>query len=129
MPLSPLYRPATHHRSLGDGFFDLVAAADFPQTVLRFRNDRHAARIGLDQLTDAEWLHHFGRFSPLPDTLQTPLALRYVNVNALFEEGELLVTSGLDKIFPKGLPVARVTNVKRESVASSVGATVRVSML
>ena len=77
MPLSPLYRPATHHRSLGDGFFDLVAAADFPQTLLRFRNDRHAARIGLDQLTDAEWISHFGRFTPLPDTLQTPLALRY----------------------------------------------------
>ena len=77
MPLSPLYRPATHHQSLGDGFFDLVAAADFPQTLLRFRNDRHAARIGLDQLTDAEWISHFGRFTPLPDTLQTPLALRY----------------------------------------------------
>ncbi len=77
MPLSPLYRPALHHQSLGDDFFDRVAAADFPQTVLRFRNDRHAARIGLDQLTDAEWIHHFGRFSPLPDTLQTPLALRY----------------------------------------------------
>ncbi len=77
MPLSPLYRPALHHQSLGDGFFDRVAAADFPQTLLRFRNDRHAARIGLDQLTDAEWTGHFGRFTPLPDTLQTPLALRY----------------------------------------------------
>jgi uncharacterized protein YdiU (UPF0061 family) len=77
MPLSPSYRPALHHQTLGDDFFDRVTAAPFPQTILRFRNDRHAARIGLDQLNEAEWISHFGRFIPLPDTLQTPLALRY----------------------------------------------------
>ena len=36
-----------------------------------------AADVGLDALTDAEWLAHFGRFTPLPDSLETPLALRY----------------------------------------------------
>jgi uncharacterized protein YdiU (UPF0061 family) len=62
---------------LGDAFYDRVAPADFPATILRFRNDRAAAEIGLDSLTDAEWLAHFGRFTPLPGSLDTPLALRY----------------------------------------------------
>ncbi|KAK0345813.1 hypothetical protein LTR94_009397 [Friedmanniomyces endolithicus] len=56
---------------------DPVHAADFPQTLLRFRNDRAAASVGLDHLSDAEWIAHFGRFAPLPDNLPQPLALRY----------------------------------------------------
>ncbi len=62
---------------LGDAFYDPVAAAAFPQTVLRFRNDRAAAEVGLDGLSDAEWIAHFGRFEPLPGSLAQPLALRY----------------------------------------------------
>jgi uncharacterized protein YdiU (UPF0061 family) len=45
--------------------------------VLRLRNDRAAAEIGLDTLSDAAWVQHFGRFEPLPNSLGTPLALRY----------------------------------------------------
>ena len=56
---------------------DAVAAADFPETIIRFRNDRWAATVGLDALTDAEWIQHFGRFQPLPDNMLQPLALRY----------------------------------------------------
>ncbi|WP_026008850.1 protein adenylyltransferase SelO family protein [Sphingomonas sp. HT-1] len=63
--------------SLGDGFFDPVRPARFPQTILRFRNDRAAASVGLDGLSDAEWIAHFGRFEPLPGSLPQPLALRY----------------------------------------------------
>jgi len=33
------------------------------------------------------------------------------------EEGELLVTSGLAGIFPKGLPVARVTSVSQSDIS------------
>ncbi len=62
---------------LGDSFYDPVAAARFPQTILRFRNDRAAVQVGLDGLPDAEWIAHFGRFEPLKGSLQTPLALRY----------------------------------------------------
>ena len=36
-----------------------------------------AARIGLDGLSDAEWIRHFGRFEPLPGNFPEPLALRY----------------------------------------------------
>lgn len=62
---------------LGDGFYDPVAPARFPQTILRFRNDRAAAAVGLEGLSDAEWLAHFARFEPLPGSLPEPLALRY----------------------------------------------------
>jgi len=62
---------------LGDAFYDRVAAAHFPQTILRFRNDRAAAEVGLDGLSDEEWVAHFGRFEPLAGSLQAPLALRY----------------------------------------------------
>ena len=71
------YRPETTILELGDGFYDAVDAADFPQAILRFRNDRAAAEIGLDGLSDEQWIVHFGRFRQLPGTLQQPLALRY----------------------------------------------------
>jgi uncharacterized protein YdiU (UPF0061 family) len=62
---------------LGDAFYDPVPAARFPQAILRFRNDRAAAQIGLDHLSDDRWIAHFGRFEPLPGALERPLALRY----------------------------------------------------
>lgn len=76
-PPSQAYRPETTILSLGDTFFDPVEAARFPETRLRFRNDRAAGEVGLDTLDDAEWTAHFGRFMKLPGTLPTPLALRY----------------------------------------------------
>jgi uncharacterized protein YdiU (UPF0061 family) len=63
--------------TLGEAFYDRVVAAEFPQTVLRFRNDRWAAAVGLGDLDDAAWIAHFGRFQPLPGSLAEPLALRY----------------------------------------------------
>ncbi len=71
------FRPSRAILELGGGFYDPVAAAAFPQAVLRFRNDRAAATVGLDDLDEAAWLRHFGRFEPLPGSLETPLALRY----------------------------------------------------
>ncbi|WP_424362920.1 protein adenylyltransferase SelO family protein [Methylocystis parvus] len=77
MPVTAAYRPETLHETLGEPFFDRVDAASFPKTILRYRNQRWAARVGLDGLTDEEWIAHFGRFEPLPDSLPQPLALRY----------------------------------------------------
>ena len=78
MPLSPqAYRPARPLTEIADFLADPVEAADFPQTVIRFRNDRAAAEIGLETLRDEEWVAHLGRFQPLPDTLPGPMALRY----------------------------------------------------
>ena len=78
MPTHPqAYRPATALAELGPDFWDPVTAARFPETTLRFRNDRAGAEVGLDTLSDAEWIEFFGRFAPLPGTLPHPLALRY----------------------------------------------------
>lgn len=71
------YRPDPAILDLGGEFYDPVAAADFPQAVLRFRNDRWAASVGLEGLSDEDWIRHFARFQPLPDNLKEPLALRY----------------------------------------------------
>jgi len=76
MSVSPAYRPDPRFFDLGDAFGDVVRAADFPQTVIRRRNDRAAAEVGLDALTDAEWSAHFGRFQPLPGQPE-PVAMRY----------------------------------------------------
>ncbi|NEU12807.1 YdiU family protein [Methylobacterium sp. BTF04] len=70
-------RPAQRHADLGPAFYDVVAPARFPETVLRYRNAAWAARVGLDTLTPEEWLAHFGRFEPLPGSFPAPLALRY----------------------------------------------------
>ena len=77
MPISPAYHPDARFPALGREFADPVDAARFPQTILRYRNDRAAATVGLETLTDAEWTAHFGRFEPLPGGIDPPLAQRY----------------------------------------------------
>lgn len=68
---------ARDHLGLGADFFDPVRGAEFPRLTLRHRNQAWAARLGLGELSETEWLDHFGRFAPLPDSLPQPLALRY----------------------------------------------------
>ncbi|MBI1407752.1 MAG: YdiU family protein [Caulobacter sp.] len=77
MPVSADYRPDPRFMTLGPEFADPVRPADFPQTRLRWRNDRAAATIGLETLTPDEWLAQFARFEPLPDNQPGPLAMRY----------------------------------------------------
>lgn len=77
MSFTPAYRPDPRFQALGGDFADPVQPADFPETVLRFRNDRAAATVGLEALDDAAWIRHFGRFDPLPDNQSVPLAMRY----------------------------------------------------
>ena len=77
MPPSAAYRAATRHQELGPDFYDIVQPARFPDHILRYRNQRWAERVGLGSLTDEEWIDHFGRFTPLPENLEQPLALRY----------------------------------------------------
>jgi len=43
------------------------------------------------------------------------LELRFIPLNADFQNGDELVTSGIDGVYPPGLPVARVTNVERSA--------------
>ena len=63
--------------ALAEWLGDPVGPADFPETRIRFRNDRAAASVGLEGLSDEQWARHFGRFEALPGNLPQPLALRY----------------------------------------------------
>jgi rod shape-determining protein MreC len=43
------------------------------------------------------------------------LELRFIPLNADFQNGDKLVTSGIDGVYPPGLPVAQVTHVERSA--------------
>ncbi|MFM6829402.1 MAG: protein adenylyltransferase SelO [Novosphingobium sp.] len=77
LPQAAIYRASPRIMAIADWIGDPVRAADFPETRLRWRNDRAAAEVGLDGLTDEDWVRHFGRFDPLPENMPGPLALRY----------------------------------------------------
>ncbi len=71
--LNLTYEPA--FEALGNEYSDPVLAAEFPQHILRFRNDRLLPTLGLDpaQVSDADFVQAFGKFAgrvPL-------LAMRY----------------------------------------------------
>ena len=77
MPVTDAYRPDPRFQRLGPEFADPVSPADFPEAIIRFRNRRASASVGLDALTDEEWRAHLARFEALPDNQATPLAMRY----------------------------------------------------
>ncbi|MGG6269817.1 protein adenylyltransferase SelO [Leptolyngbya sp. AN03gr2] len=54
------YEPAFER--LGDEFSDRVSAAEFPQHLLRFRNDDILAQLGLTDVTDEHFIEAFGKF-------------------------------------------------------------------
>lgn len=62
---------------IADLFSDPAEPADFPETTLRFRNQRAAESVGLDNLSDQAWIDHFARFEPLPGNMPGPRAMRY----------------------------------------------------
>ena len=61
---------------LGEGFFDPVDAADFNCVGVRYFDAPLSKSIGLE-LTPDDVQAHFLGFSPLEDSLEAPLALRY----------------------------------------------------
>lgn len=62
---------------LGDEFFVPVVGGPFTDPVLRYRNQKQALFLGLDKMTDTEWIHHFGNFHPIANNLPEPLAMKY----------------------------------------------------
>ncbi len=67
------YEPALEN--LGADYYDVVAAAEFPQHYLRFRSDQSLAQLGVDPATvsDADFIEAFGKFQGR----EPFLALRY----------------------------------------------------
>jgi len=52
----------------------------------------------------------FGEFGGAP-----LLELRYMATNADIEEGDMLTTSGVDGVYPPGIPVAKVVKIERRA--------------
>jgi uncharacterized protein YdiU (UPF0061 family) len=75
--LGSRYLPDAQFVSLGPEFADPVEAAAFPEHIVRWRDQRAATFVGLEGLNDKAWTNYFGRFTPLPDIRQPPLAMRY----------------------------------------------------
>lgn len=71
--LSLIYETAIE--SLGDEYYDIVNAAEFPQHILRWRNDDLLTTLGLipQQVTNEHFVRAFGKF----EQRQPLLALRY----------------------------------------------------
>jgi len=109
MPPSPAYRPEPRFFDLGPDYADAVRAADFPTTTLRFRNDRAAATVGLETLTDAEWIAAFGRLDPLPGQ-PGPIAMRY--------HGHQFRTYNPDLGDGRGFLAAQMREIPRAQAAS-----------
>ncbi|MBW4612785.1 MAG: YdiU family protein [Desmonostoc vinosum HA7617-LM4] len=67
------YEPALE--SLGNDYYDEVVAAEFPQHILRWRNNALLPRLGLDSqtVTDEDFITAFGKFQERKPLL----ALRY----------------------------------------------------
>ncbi|MBW4657190.1 MAG: YdiU family protein [Drouetiella hepatica Uher 2000/2452] len=70
------YEPA--FEQLGEDYADIVAAAEFPQYLLRFRNDKLLPQMGLDPVavSDEDFLEAFGKFSDRQPP-RNLLAMRY----------------------------------------------------
>ncbi|WP_373541195.1 YdiU family protein [Chamaesiphon sp.] len=68
------YEPALE--SLGADYYDDVVAAEFPQQILRFRNDDLLIQLGIEptQVTDEHFTEAFGKFTSPAHPF---LALRY----------------------------------------------------
>jgi rod shape-determining protein MreC len=51
----------------------------------------------------------------LSGSLERGCALRYIGLNSDLKAGDEVVTSGLDGVFPRGLPVGRVETIRKSS--------------
>ncbi|MBJ7485891.1 protein adenylyltransferase SelO [Brevundimonas sp.] len=122
MPVTPAYTPEPRFFDLGDEYADAVGPANFPTTILRYRNDRAAASVGLEGLSEDEWIAAFGRFEPLPGQ-PGPIAMRYHghqfrHYNPDLGDGRGFLAGQLRETTPLAL---KQTSAARETVAPRDG--------
>lgn len=79
--------------------------------------DRYAVVDGIVQRTRAHGI--------VEGKSQSSCALKYVEKTEDVKQGDLVVTGGLDNIFPKGFPVATVESVERKTFSVSLNVELR----
>ncbi len=62
--------------NLGSEFYSEVKSATFPKSIVRYQNIDWAKKLEI-AMDDASWVEVFGKFQPLVDNLEKPLALKY----------------------------------------------------
>ncbi len=65
------------HFSLGSDFFDPAIPSEFPNHILRFRNNRAASLLNFEKINDEDWVSFFGKFRRFPGVKHDPIALKY----------------------------------------------------
>ncbi|HEX5391161.1 MAG TPA: rod shape-determining protein MreC [Burkholderiaceae bacterium] len=97
----------------GHGVLGQVTRA-YPLTAeVTLLTDRSQAISVLNTRTGARSLAYGA-----PSAESAGLELRFIATHADIEVGDLLSTSGVDGVYPSGLPVGRVTRVERENSAA-----------
>ena len=87
------------------GVVGYILDSDIYSSRIILLTDRYMAIDGLIQRTRARGI--------VEGHDKESCRLNYIKRNENIEEGDLVVTSGLDNIFPKGFPIGRVTNVSK----------------
>lgn len=93
-----------------DGVVGQVVSAGERRSVVAMVTDK-------DQATPVQIVRTGQRAVLFGEGVPGRLSLRFLANNADIQPGDALVTSGLDGIYPTGMPVANVVSVKRDSAS------------
>ncbi len=94
------------------GALGYIYKADALTSHVMLLTDRYSVVDGIVQRTRAHGI--------VEGKNQSGCALKYVEKTEDVKEGDLVVTGGLDNIFPKGFPVAIVATVERKTFSVSL---------
>ncbi len=94
------------------GVVGYIFRAQAMTSSVMLMTDRYAVADGLIQRTRAAGIVE-GRGS-------NSLVMKYVERTEDVQPGDIVVTGGLDNIFPKGFPIARVESVERKAISISL---------
>lgn len=95
-----------------EGVLGYIFKADALTSHVMLITDRYAVVDGIVQRTRAHGI--------VEGKSQNGCSLKYVEKTEDVKEGDLVVTGGLDNIFPKGFPVAIVESVERKTFSVSL---------
>jgi rod shape-determining protein MreC len=90
-----------------DGVVGYVFAVDSNTAQVLVVTDRYAVVDAVVQRTRARGI--------IEGKTETTATLKYLHRSDDVQSGDLIVTSGLDNIFPQGFPIGHVTQVERKS--------------
>jgi rod shape-determining protein MreC len=94
----------------------VITVSNSSCTVIPLFNEDSYVAARLEKTRYEGIVNGEGEFSDL-------ISMQHVNKIAIrdIQYGDIVVTSGLGKVFPKGIPIGRVRSIKSESAETSIG--------